>query len=965
MAADTLASITINSLPDRGALHFDNTALTAPDVPMTVTAAELGEGKLKFIPVPEEDGEPYTTFTFMVSDGMTDSTAPATMTIDVIAVNDSPATGTPIISGVAQVGQMLSASLGDVADVDGIPDTLRYQWTRIASDMSATPIIGAEGKTYTLRAADLGHTLKVTLSFIDNDGSHEARTSDAFPTSGSVVAALCATPNFRGRTQIWSGVLTVEELGELVGYSAGHRGTLSDTRFTIAENTYTIDQIARFTRGNTDSLILALERKTLTSEEQAGLRLHICDDDFRFSEASVSLGIYSYEWGNPGITWSGGDVYTLYLSVPSGNSVPTAARSAVTMDEDTSYTFAIDSFNFTDDDSDDRLSTVRFATLPEQGSLTLDATPVAIDDVATRDDIDDGKLVFTPEPDANGSPYTSFTFKVSDGTEESSNTATMTVHVTPVNDLPTGTPTISGVFQEGRTLTADTSAVSDIDGIPDTVGFAWFRVEDDGTEEAIDAATQRTYTLVEDDARKKIKVAMEFTDNDGTPQSVPSEVYPAFTTVARAGECVAPNLAGRRQIWTERFRVAVGGLGGTPSDATFEIAENDYTIEHIYRLESGGNNILQFRLDDADLTSAETAALALHVCADSFSFNAAQHESSTHDYTWSNPGFTWASRDVRTLYLTLPQGTSAPSARNNEVTTVEDTAHTFAAAEFRFSDSDVGDALASVTIVALPNRGQLQLNATAVSQSQEVTRADLDAGHLSFTPAPNGNGDPYTTFTFTVSDGTRESAASRTMTIVVTAANDAPVGRDSKITATQGADYALRVGNFGFVDVDGDALASVIISSLPASGSGELAFDGTSIPIADLPKTVTADELGEGKLVYDPPATGSGMDFANFEFKVHDGTVESTAVATMTIDVVTGASVCAAPYLAGRRQIWTTELMVGRLERGGRTTADGFNENLAIGMLSDTMFEIGANPYTVDVALSSRGTTPPGGLVFS
>ena len=96
--------------------------------------------------------------------------------------------------------------------------------------------------------------------------------------------------------------------------------------------------------------------------------------------------------------------------------------------------------------------------------------------------------------------------------------------------------------------------------------------------------------------------------------------------------------------------------------------------------------------------------------------------------------------------------------------------------------------------------------------------------------------------------------------------------------------------------------------------------------MTDLPKTVTAMQLGEGKLVYDPPATGSGTDFATFEFKVHDGTVQSTASAAMSIDVVTQASVCAGPDLTGRRQIWTGELTVGTIEiaPGAGTDSHGF-----------------------------------------
>ena len=176
-----------------------------------------------------------------------------------------------------------------------------------------------------------------------------------------------------------------------------------------------------------------------------------------------------------------------------------------------------------------------------------------------------------------------------------------------------------------------------------------------------------------------------------------------------------------------------------------------------------------------------------------------------------------------------------------------------------------------------------------------------------------------------------------------TTTNAAPRAQPSRVETAEGADHTFAASEFRYTDTEGDALTNVIVTTLPASGTGELKFDGTAIVMTDLPKTITTTELGERKLVYDPPATGNGMDFASFEFKVHDGLVESAASATMTVDVATEASFCATPNLAGRRQIWTTELTVGRLETGGRITADGFSESNAIGMLSDTMFQIGAN----------------------
>ena len=80
---------------------------------------------------------------------------------------------------------------------------------------------------------------------------------------------------------------------------------------------------------------------------------------------------------------------------------------------------------------------------------------------------------------------------------------------TAVNSPATGQPTISGTAQVGETLTADTSGIADEDGL-DNAAFSYQWLADD-TEVA--GATGSTYTLVEADEGKAIKVQVSFTDD--------------------------------------------------------------------------------------------------------------------------------------------------------------------------------------------------------------------------------------------------------------------------------------------------------------------------------------------------------------------------------------------------------------------------------------------------------------------
>ena len=99
------------------------------------------------------------------------------------------ATGKPAIASgyaVARVGNILTASKGTIADDNGVPSgAFTYQWVRV-DGTTETDIPGATSATYTLTAGDAGNTVKVKMSFTDDNGYPETRTSDAFPASGTV-----------------------------------------------------------------------------------------------------------------------------------------------------------------------------------------------------------------------------------------------------------------------------------------------------------------------------------------------------------------------------------------------------------------------------------------------------------------------------------------------------------------------------------------------------------------------------------------------------------------------------------------------------------------------------------------------------------------------------------------------------------------------------------------------------------
>ena len=100
---------------------------------------------------------------------------------------NTPSTGAPTVSGVAQVGQTLTADKSGISDGDGLQGAVfSYQWVR-GDGTTDTDIAEATGSSYTLVEADEGKTIKVRVSFTDGWDNAESQTSAATTT---VVDAL-------------------------------------------------------------------------------------------------------------------------------------------------------------------------------------------------------------------------------------------------------------------------------------------------------------------------------------------------------------------------------------------------------------------------------------------------------------------------------------------------------------------------------------------------------------------------------------------------------------------------------------------------------------------------------------------------------------------------------------------------------------------------------------------------------
>ncbi|CAM5222146.1 hypothetical protein CDEF62S_01047 [Castellaniella defragrans] len=259
--------------------------------------------------------------------------------------------------------------------------------------------------------------------------------------------------------------------------------------------------------------------------------------------------------------------------------------------------------------------------------------------------------------------------------------------------------------------------------------------------------------------------------------------------------------------------------------------------------------------------------------------------------------------ETATATVTVNPVNDAPQGTDNSFTIDEDTSHTFTTADFGFSDPADGDAFKAVAITTLPTAGALTLNGVAVTAGQSVSVADLDAGKLVFTPAPDANGNAYANFTFQVQDdggtafgGHDTDPTPNTITFNVTAVNDAPVpvadvaavkesgvadGGNSPVAGTP-----IATGNVltNDTDVDGDTLQVSAVSFGGTAGTvdGVTALQGvygSLVIAADGSYTYTLDN---SLAATQGLASGQKVTEA-FTYTAFDGTIGVDQTLTVTV----------------------------------------------------------------------------------
>ena len=568
------------------------------------------------------------------------------------------------------------------------------------------------------------------------------------------------------------------------------------------------------------------------------------------------------------------------INVAAVNDAPAANDVSASGNEDDAQI----AITLTGSDVEGPLASFRLIGLPANGLLYLDAglTTLAASGINYAATGNARTFYFVPTANWNGA--TSFQFTAVDGAGLADTTpADATITVAAVNDAPVAN-TASASGNEDDAQIAITLTGSDVEGPVASFRLAGLPANGllyinaglttlaaSGTNYAA-TSNARTFYFVPA-ANWRGTTSFQFTAVDGSGLA---DATPANATITVAGVNDAP--AGTDG--------AVATLMNTPrvlTAADFGFSDPD-----------AGDSMNAVRIDSLPLLGtlsiggipllvAGAVVSAGQLAAGDLVFTPVPLTSGT---PYANFDFSVA--DAASVFDPTPNVltinvlfvNSPPDGTTTSVTTNEDVPHAFTVANFGFTDPDAGDSLSAVRIDTLPAAGTLTLNAVALSAGQVILVADINAGLLRFTPAPDASGAGYASFTFSVRDtaGPAFDPAPNTMTINVTAVNDAPAAND--VSASGNEDAAQIAITLTGSDLEGP-LASFRLIGLP--GNGLLYIDPGLTTLAAVATDYAA--AGNARTFYFVP-TANWNGTTGFQFTAVDGGGLSDATAAnATINV--------------------------------------------------------------------------------
>ncbi len=657
-------------------------------------------------------------------------------------------------------------------------------------------------------AEDTAITVDVRLNDQDADNDALAVTAVTTPSNGTAVL---------GTTSSEANAITYRPRANFVGIDS-FTYTVSDGRATAtAAVTVTVT-------GRNDVPVATAD--TVTTQEDTAVTVDVVANDtdgdgealsvvavggasrgtaslvtagpdagrIRYVPNSNVVGIDSFSY-TVGDARNGTAVATVTVTISDVNDAPVAVNDAASGPEESLVVINVAA---NDSDADGDALTVSSVTQAANGAVTL------LTDGATA-----GSISYRPTANFTGTE--TFAYTIADGAGASA-VGTVTVTVTGVNDAPAATNDVAA-GQEDAALVVDVTANdSDLDG--DTLTVTEVGQPATGTAAIAPSGANAGKVTYIPGANFSGSDTFNYTIADGNGGTASAQVS---ITIASVND--AP--------------VAIDDTAATPEDTSLVIAvsANDTDVDSdrvaVTSVTQPAHGTAAIVPDGADAGAVSYTPTPNFAGTDSFTYGIADGNGGT------------ATANVTVTVTSVNDG---PVAADDVATGPEDAVLVIDVAA---NDSDADRERLCVTAVTQPQHG-------AVALIPEGS----NAGSLSYTPGANFAGTDR--FTYTIADGSGESATAAVV-VTVTGLNDGPAAVDDSATTNEDTPVTVpAIANDA--DADGD--------DLTVGGVGTPAH-GTAVIVA-------------GEVVYTPAANFAGTD--SFTYTVTDGN-GGTATARVAVTV--------------------------------------------------------------------------------
>ncbi|EPM5416277.1 tandem-95 repeat protein [Vibrio parahaemolyticus] len=928
-------AVTIDVLVNDSDVEGDALSIQSASVPSEQGSVDIVDGKLVFTPAENFNGE--ATITYIVTDG--DLTDEAKVTVTVTPVNDSPVAVDDTTSIQEDTAVTIDVLTNDT-DVDG--DKLSIESASVPKEQGTvevvdgklvfTPVENFNGHaeiTYTVTDGQLTDEAKVTVTVNPvNDAptikvdAVESITEDAVSTD-TVVATLTVrdtdTPEDQLTVSLENNsngyfVLVGDEVKlTQAGVDAVNNDELNLKDLTISAS---VSDGVNPTASDSDSLIVnrvndaptvenAIADQVL-SEDFASYTIDL-NDAFKDSDSALNFSVsgnsnvlVSIENGiatiSPTADWNGSETLTFTATDPSGESISqrvdfTVASVAdivadkATVVEDTPTIIKVlgnDTF-----EGDGKVVSLDANNGPANGTVSVNP---------------DGSVTYTPNDNYHGTD--SFTYIVTSGGVSES--TTVSVDVTPVNDAPVAKDDIA-TTQEDTVVTIDVLPNdTDVDGDKLSIQSATVP-EAQGKVEIVDGKlvftpaenfngdAEITYTVTDGQLTDEAKVTVTVNPVNDAPtikvdavESITEDAVSTDTVVAtltvrdtdtpedQLTVSLENNSNGYFVLVGDEVKLTQAGVDAVNND---ELNLKDLTIsasvsDGVNPTANDSDSLIVNRVNDAPTVENALADQVLSEDFDAYTIDL------NEVFKDSDSSLEFSVSGNNSIQISIVSGvaTITPTADWNGKETItftaKDPSGESVSQTVNFTVAPVVDIEADSTNVVEDTPTIINVLGNDTFEGKDkVVSLDAENGPKNGTVIVNNDGtvtytpnDNYVgkdTFTYIVTSG--GVSESTTVEVNVTPVNDAPVAKDD--IATTQEDTAVTIDVLpNDTDVDGDKL---------------------SIQSASVPEAQGKVEIVDGKLVFTPAENFNGD--AEITYTVTDGELTDEAKVIVTVNPVNDA----------------------------------------------------------------------------